>query len=154
MKRERLAEFNRLGIIQLCHSALDSRTLRSEILQRLRPMIPFDYAYFSATDPATSGAPAQATLPHIRIRQDFKDLLRSQRPLRYTVIGVRVEGQPDAGNPLGQHKGAGADRLKVTIPEEHLIRGTTVMRRHHPGAVSAKLDQVVRVKLFIIDNSG
>lgn len=53
MKRERLAEFNRREIIQLCHSALDSRTLRSELLQRLRRMIPFDYAYFSATDPAT-----------------------------------------------------------------------------------------------------
>lgn len=53
MKRERLAEFNRLDIIQLCHNALDSRTLRSELLQRLRPIIPFDYAYFSATDPAT-----------------------------------------------------------------------------------------------------
>lgn len=53
MKRERLAEFNRLDIIRLCHSALDSRTLRSELLQRLQHIIPFDYAYFSATDPAT-----------------------------------------------------------------------------------------------------
>lgn len=53
MKRERLAEFKRLEIIQLCHSALDSRTLRGELLHRLRSIIPFDYAYFSATDPAT-----------------------------------------------------------------------------------------------------
>lgn len=53
MKRERLAELNRLEIIRLCHSALDSRTLRSELLQRLRPIISFDYAYFSTTDPAT-----------------------------------------------------------------------------------------------------
>jgi DNA-binding CsgD family transcriptional regulator len=43
----------RLEIIRLCHSALDSRTLRSELLQRLQPVIPFDYAYFSTTDPAT-----------------------------------------------------------------------------------------------------
>jgi DNA-binding CsgD family transcriptional regulator len=53
MKRERLAELKRLEIIQLCHSALDSQTLRSELLQRLQPVIPFDYAYFSTTDPAT-----------------------------------------------------------------------------------------------------
>ncbi len=53
MKRERLAELNRLEIFRLCHSALDSRTLRSELLQRLQPVIPFDYAYFSTTDPAT-----------------------------------------------------------------------------------------------------
>ncbi len=53
MKRDRLAERNRLEIIQLCHSALDSRTLRVELLQRLRTVIPFDYAYFSTTDPAT-----------------------------------------------------------------------------------------------------
>jgi DNA-binding CsgD family transcriptional regulator len=51
--REPLAEVNRLEIIRLCHSGLDSRTLRAELLQRLRKRIPFDYAYFSTTDPAT-----------------------------------------------------------------------------------------------------
>jgi len=53
MKRESLAERARLEIIRLCHSALDSQTLRIELLRRLRPIIPFDYAYFSTTDPAT-----------------------------------------------------------------------------------------------------
>src|SRR5215216_4027188 len=53
MKRERLLELKRLEILRLCHSALDSRTLRNEILQRLQSVIPFDYAYFSTTDPAT-----------------------------------------------------------------------------------------------------
>lgn len=53
MNRELTAELNRLEIIRLCHSALDSRTLRGELLQRLRRVIPFDYAYFSTTDPAT-----------------------------------------------------------------------------------------------------
>jgi DNA-binding NarL/FixJ family response regulator len=53
MKRELLADLNRLEIIRLCHSALDSQTLRSELLKRLRTVIPFDYAYFSTTDPAT-----------------------------------------------------------------------------------------------------
>ncbi|MBL8161733.1 MAG: helix-turn-helix transcriptional regulator [Anaerolineae bacterium] len=53
MDRERLAELNRLEITRLCHSGLDSRTLRREILQLLQVIVPFDYAYFSTTDPAT-----------------------------------------------------------------------------------------------------
>lgn len=40
-------------MIQLCHSALDSGTLRVELLKRLQKVVPFDYAYFSNTDPAT-----------------------------------------------------------------------------------------------------
>lgn len=46
-------EFSKLELIRLCHSTLDSRTLRVELLKRLKPIIPFDYAYFSTTDPAT-----------------------------------------------------------------------------------------------------
>jgi DNA-binding CsgD family transcriptional regulator len=53
MKRDAFAEHKKLEIIRLCHSALDSRTLRVELLQRLRTAVPFDYAYFSTTDPAT-----------------------------------------------------------------------------------------------------
>ncbi|MCC7450198.1 MAG: helix-turn-helix transcriptional regulator [Anaerolineae bacterium] len=53
MKRDLLTESNQSAIIQLCHSALDSRTLRVELLRRLRTIIPFNYAYFSTTDPAT-----------------------------------------------------------------------------------------------------
>jgi DNA-binding CsgD family transcriptional regulator len=53
MKRELLADSKRLDIIQLCHSTLDSQTLRVELLKRIRTLIPFDYAYFSTTDPAT-----------------------------------------------------------------------------------------------------
>jgi DNA-binding NarL/FixJ family response regulator len=40
-------------MICLCHSALDSRTLRLELLKRLRKVVPFEYVYFSTTDPAT-----------------------------------------------------------------------------------------------------
>jgi DNA-binding CsgD family transcriptional regulator len=53
MNRETFAERSRLEITRLCHKSLDSRTLRVELLQRLRTIIPFDYAYFSTTDPAT-----------------------------------------------------------------------------------------------------
>ncbi len=53
MKREKSAEHTRLEIIRLCHNALDSRTLRVELLKRLETVIPFDYIYFSTTDPST-----------------------------------------------------------------------------------------------------
>ena len=53
MKRELSGEGKDLEIIRLCHSALDSRSLRSQLLQALQKLIPFDYAYFSTTDPAT-----------------------------------------------------------------------------------------------------
>lgn len=53
MKREQFAERTRQEIIRLCHSALDSRTLRLELLKHLSAVIPFDYVYFCTTDPAT-----------------------------------------------------------------------------------------------------
>lgn len=53
MKREIAKEVLRLEIIRLCHSTLDSRTLRVELLKRLRKVIPFDSLFFSTTDPST-----------------------------------------------------------------------------------------------------
>ena len=53
MKRNRFVELYRQKITQLCNSALDSRTLRNQLLQLLQMVIPFDYAYFTTTDPAT-----------------------------------------------------------------------------------------------------
>jgi len=53
MKRETATERTRLSIIQLCHSGLDSGQLRVELLKRLRTVIPFDYTFFSTTDPST-----------------------------------------------------------------------------------------------------
>jgi DNA-binding CsgD family transcriptional regulator len=53
MKNKTLTEIKQLEIIRLCHSGLDSRSLRTGLLQHLRMVIPFDYAYFSTTDPAT-----------------------------------------------------------------------------------------------------
>lgn len=53
MKREPAADRNQSAMIRLCHTALDSQTLRGELLRHLRGVVPFDYAYFSTTDPAT-----------------------------------------------------------------------------------------------------
>jgi DNA-binding CsgD family transcriptional regulator len=53
MKREKLTEATSLEVKRLCHSALDSRTLRVELLKCLRTAIPSDYVCFSTTDPST-----------------------------------------------------------------------------------------------------
>lgn len=53
MKKEIVAKNTSAEIIRLCHSALDSRTLRTEVLKSLRKVIPFDYIFFSTTDPST-----------------------------------------------------------------------------------------------------
>jgi DNA-binding CsgD family transcriptional regulator len=53
MKSETAADRAKLEMIRLCHGALDSRTLRLELLQRLKRVIPFECSFFSTTDPAT-----------------------------------------------------------------------------------------------------
>jgi len=47
------AEQVRQDIIRRCHSGLDSRTLRIEVVKRLRAVIPFDVSFFPTADPAT-----------------------------------------------------------------------------------------------------
>jgi len=47
------AERVRREIIRLCHAGLDSRTLRIEIIKRLRKVIPIDVFFFATADPAT-----------------------------------------------------------------------------------------------------
>ena len=53
MKGATSAERSEREILRLCHSALDTRTLRAELLKRLHTAIPFDCSFFSTTDPAT-----------------------------------------------------------------------------------------------------
>jgi DNA-binding CsgD family transcriptional regulator len=43
----------RREIIRLCHAGLDARTLRVEIIKRLRKAMPIDVSFFSTADPAT-----------------------------------------------------------------------------------------------------
>jgi DNA-binding CsgD family transcriptional regulator len=51
--KQHSAERVRRNIIQLCHAGLDSRTLRVEIIKRLRTVIPIDVSFFTTADPAT-----------------------------------------------------------------------------------------------------
>ena len=52
MQRQR-AEQVRQDIIRRCHAGLNSRTLRIEVVKRLRAVIPFDVSFFPTADPAT-----------------------------------------------------------------------------------------------------
>jgi DNA-binding CsgD family transcriptional regulator len=52
-QQQRKAEQMRREMIQLCHAGLDSRTLRIEILKRLRSVIPIESSCFITADPAT-----------------------------------------------------------------------------------------------------
>jgi DNA-binding CsgD family transcriptional regulator len=51
--QQQKAEQVRREIIRLCHAGLNSRTLRIEILKRLRIVIPIDVSFFTTADPAT-----------------------------------------------------------------------------------------------------
>ncbi len=51
--RQQSAERVRREIIRLCHAGLDSRTLRIELIKRLRKVIPIDVFFFTTADPAT-----------------------------------------------------------------------------------------------------
>ena len=62
------AERIRRDIVRLCHAGLDSRTLRLEVIQQLRKVIPFDLYFFSTADPATllfTGAITDETLERV-----------------------------------------------------------------------------------------
>lgn len=52
VQRQRAEQINN-DIIRLCHAGLDSRTLRTEIIKRLRKVIPIDASFFTTADPAT-----------------------------------------------------------------------------------------------------
>jgi DNA-binding CsgD family transcriptional regulator len=52
MQQQR-AEQTRRELIRLCQAGLDSRTLRIEIIKRLRTVIPIDLSFFTTADPAT-----------------------------------------------------------------------------------------------------
>jgi DNA-binding CsgD family transcriptional regulator len=52
-QQQRVAEQMRREMIRLCHAGLDSRTLRIELLKRLRSVIPIESSCFITADPAT-----------------------------------------------------------------------------------------------------
>src|SRR5215510_8817840 len=95
MMSEKLTDFTKREIIQLCHSALDSRSLRVELLKHLRRAIPSDYVFFSTTNPTTqlftssvlddsSGQILEQFLENELLHDDFNKflfLLRNRLPV-------------------------------------------------------------------------
>jgi DNA-binding CsgD family transcriptional regulator len=138
------SEFAKQELIRLCHSALDSRTLRLELLSRLRKVIPFDYVYFSTTDPATQfGTNAvlledpppwlmPVFLENEFLRDDFNkfsDMLRNQQ--RVSVLseatGHELSRSPryrDMLAPLGMD-----DELRAIFVTDAACWGTLCLHR-------------------------
>ncbi|MFN8421131.1 MAG: helix-turn-helix transcriptional regulator [Anaerolineae bacterium] len=149
MKRGRSTETSRQAILQLCYSALDSATLRRELLRHLRAIIPFDYAYFSATDPATLlgtnaviAEPPPAWLMPVYVENEFlqadfnkfTDMLRDQQPtaLLSQVTRNELEISPryrDMLLPLAM-----SDELRAIFVSDASCWGTLCLHRQQAQA--------------------
>ena len=95
----------RREIIRLCHSGLDSLTLRLEIIKQLRKVIPIDVFFFTTADPATllfTGvvvdeilAPATPQFLQNEFLHDdvnkFSSLARSATPVGGLIQATRYE---------------------------------------------------------------
>jgi DNA-binding CsgD family transcriptional regulator len=148
MKRERLAERNRLEIIRLCHSALDSRTLRGELLRCLRIIIPFDYAYFSTTDPATQLSTSSVLveeppswcmsvfLENEFLQEDFNKFSDMLRTHQTTGILSQATGNDLYRSPRYREMllpMAMDDELRAIFVTDAVCRGTLCLHREKSG---------------------
>jgi DNA-binding CsgD family transcriptional regulator len=144
MQRGTSVEHTRLEIIRLCHSTLDSRTLRVEVLKRLQTVIPFDCTFFSTTDPATllfTSSLLDFTLPTwARLRlieneylQDdfnkFLDLLKNHLP-----VGVLSEQTQDELRRSQRYRDiltplALGDEMRATFVSNAACWGTLCLHR-------------------------
>lgn len=102
------AERVRREIIRLCHTGLDSRILRLEIIKQLRKVIPLDAYFFSTADPATllfTGAISDEMLERATpqflenefLRDDvnkFSWLARNDTPVGSLLRAAQREGGP------------------------------------------------------------
>jgi DNA-binding NarL/FixJ family response regulator len=160
------AELTRQEIIRLCHSALDSRTLRVELLKRLRPLIPFDYVYFSTTDPATQLATGSVLLeeppPWLMsvfienefIHDDFNkfsDMLKNRQAV--AVLSQAAGGEPrrspryrDMLLPLAM-----ADELRSVFVAGDACWGTLCLHRQGSPYTPAEADFAASLAPHIAD---
>ncbi len=96
--QQQSAEQVRRDIIRLCHLGLDSRTLRVEIIKRLRKVIPLDVSFFTTVDPATllfTGAVVDEILARVTpqfIENEFlHNLARSATPVGSLIQATQRE---------------------------------------------------------------
>lgn len=146
--RDKLAEFAKQDMIRLCHGGLDSRTLRVELLKRLCRVVPFDYVYFSTTDPATQlitssvmvdDPPAwlMAVFLENEFLQDdfikFSEMIRDHQPVRVLSEATRHElhrsqRYRDMLAPLAME-----DELRAVFAVDQACWGTLCLHRAQVG---------------------
>src|SRR5215831_19287161 len=103
MTRSAAADRTRREIIRLCGAGLDAPTLRSQVLQRLRTVLPIDAAWFASVDPATllfTDATVDAVLrplaPHFLSNELLRDDVNKFVQLARSPVAVRTLGQATA----------------------------------------------------------
>jgi DNA-binding CsgD family transcriptional regulator len=98
------------AIVRLCHAGLDARTLRVEVLRRLRTIVPLDAAFFATVDPTTllfTGSLVEeipefvtpAFLANEFLQDDvnkFVQLARAARPVQSLYEATRHEPEESA----------------------------------------------------------
>jgi DNA-binding CsgD family transcriptional regulator len=168
MQQETSAERTRLEIIRLCHSTLDSRTLRVEVLKRLRNVIPFDATFFSTTDPATLlytsslldfSLPTWARVKLIEneyLQDDFNKFLQLlKNRLAVGVLSIQTQGElhrsqryQDILTPL-----ALGDEMRATFVTNAACWGTLCLHRERgaPSYTPAEATFLARLTLHIAE---
>ncbi len=149
MQGETAADRSRREMIRLCHSSLDSRTLRLELLQRLKTVIPFECSFFSTTDPATllftsslldSAFPTWARVRMIENEYLQDDVNKFLQILKFDVpVGVlsdlthgellRSQRYRDVLAPLGL-----GDEMRATFVDNAACWGTLCLHRGSAAA--------------------
>ncbi len=146
--RAEATEFTKQEMIRLCHSALDSRTLRVELLKRLRTVVPFDYVYFSTTDPATQFITNSVLvetppswlmsvfLENEFLHEDFNkfsDMLRNRQAVG--VLSQATGHEPQRSQRYRQMLApmAMADELRAVFVTDAACWGTLCLHRERSG---------------------
>lgn len=164
--RQQAAELAKREIIRLCHSGLESRTLRLELLKSLQTVIPFDYVYFSTTDPATQlltssvmveQPPAwmMSVFLENEFRQDdflnFRSMLRDHVPVGVLSAATRqrLHHSPryrEMLAPLGM-----GDELRAIFVTDAACWATLCLHRAGSGYTSDEADFLSELTAHIAD---
>lgn len=168
MKREQFAERTKREIIRLCHSGLDSRTLRLELLKRIATVIPYDYVYFCTADPATQlltsslmQAEPPAWLMSVFVENEFlqndfnnfNEMLRTQQTVGLLSDATQhdLSRSPRYREMLAPM--ALGDELRVVFVANAVCWGTLCLDRDRSGSAftPAEADYLAQVSPHIAD---
>jgi len=162
-------DHTRLKILRLCQTAMDMRTLQVELLHSIQAVVPFDYAYFTTTDPVsglgtgtvlTEKPPdwcMQAHLDNEFLQADFckfTDMIRLHQPVRTLseATGQDLQRSPRYHNllqPLGM-----ADELRAVFVAGDVCWGTLCLHREQSQELytASEADFVARLVPSIGDS--